>query len=95
MTKIRPRLLIGLVISGLALGLISSCAPSYNPRVNPRLHSNLAAAQNFIERALDRLTAAQDANDFDMSGHAAKAKSLLDQAYSEIKLAALAANAQR
>ena len=32
------------------------------------------------------------ANEFDMNGHAAKAKALLDEAYSEIKLAAEAAN---
>jgi len=32
------------------------------------------------------------ANEFDMGGHAARAKDLLDQAYREIKLAAEAAN---
>ena len=58
-------------------------------------HPNLAEAQTFIEKAMNKITAAQEANDFDMDGHAAKAKALLDQAYTEFKLAALAANANR
>lgn len=77
------------------LGLLSGCATTYNERVSPRRHPNLAAAQTFIERAVDRISAAQTANEFDMNGHAARAKSLLDEAYTEIKLAALAANANR
>jgi hypothetical protein len=55
-------------------------------------HGNLAAAQTFIEKAINKITAAQVANEYDMDGHAARAKALLDQAYDEIKLAALAAN---
>lgn len=35
---------------------------------------------------------AQKANEWDMQGHAQKAKDLLDQANSELKLAAQAAN---
>jgi len=58
-------------------------------------HPNLAAAQAFIEKAIAKVSAAQVANEFDMQGHAAKAKALLDQAYGEIKLAAEAANAKR
>jgi len=37
--------------------------------------------------------AAQGANEFDMQGHAAKAKDLLNQANTELKAAAQAANA--
>ena len=96
MKGIRPLAVVAAIVLVLGLGLASSCTRPYtNPRVSPRLHPNLAAAQNFIERALDRLTMAQQANDFDMEGHAARAKSLLDEAYSEIKQAALAANANR
>ena len=36
--------------------------------------------------------AAQQANEWDMQGHAQKAKNLLDQVNSELKLAAEAAN---
>ena len=55
-------------------------------------HPNLAAAQRFIEQAIAKVSAAQGANEFDMGGHAAKAKEHLDRAYEEIKLAARAAN---
>jgi hypothetical protein len=55
-------------------------------------HPNLRAAQDLIDRAFDRITAAQGANEFDMDGHAAKAKELLEQAKREIRLAAEAAN---
>jgi hypothetical protein len=61
--------------------------------VSKILHPNLAAAQAFIEKAVKKVTIAQKANEYDMDGHAAKAKELLDQAYVEIKLAAEAANA--
>jgi hypothetical protein len=43
-------------------------------------------------RRSEKITAAQEANEFDMNGHAAKAKELLDQASRELKLAAEAAN---
>lgn len=60
--------------------------------VSARRHPNIAAAQRLVEQAFSRITAAQDANEFDMRGHAAKAKELLDQANAELKLAAEAAN---
>jgi len=37
--------------------------------------------------------AAQEANEFDMQGHAQKAKNLLDQANTQLKAAARSANA--
>ncbi len=55
-------------------------------------HANLMAAQDLINRAYDRLTAAQQANEWDMGGHAARAKDLLDQAKHEIREATEAAN---
>jgi hypothetical protein len=75
-------LVLGLVASGVAIA----------ENVDPNRHPNLAAAQVLIEQAMDKVTAAQQANEYDMGGHAAKAKELLGQAYREIKLAALAAN---
>lgn len=84
-----------LVISLVLSGIVFLGATLYAGNVRRGLHPNLAAAQTFIERGIQKLTAAQMANDFDMNGHAAKAKALLDQAYTEIKLAALAANANR
>lgn len=55
-------------------------------------HPNLAAAQRFLDQAFQKITAAQEANEFDMNGHAAKAKELLEQADKELKQAAEAAN---
>ena len=55
-------------------------------------HGNLAAAQRLCDQAFQRITAAQQANEWDLNGHAAKAKNLLDQASRELKLAAEAAN---
>ena len=60
-----------------------------------RRHPNLMAAQRLIDQAFDRITAAQQANEFDMDGHAQKAKELLDQANREIKMAAQDANHDR
>jgi hypothetical protein len=73
---------IAVLVSGLSL---------FAANVGHR-HPNLRAAQLLIEKAASKITAAQVANEFDMDGHAAKAKELLDQAYVEIKLAAETAN---
>ena len=84
-----------LILSCVVIGLLSIGITGYAVNVSPALHPNLAAAQRFVERAINKISTAQRANEFDMNGHAAKAKALLDQAYTEIKLAAEAANAHR
>ncbi len=55
-------------------------------------HPNLMAAQRLTEQAFNKITAAQQANEWDMDGHAARAKDLLDQASRELRAAAAAAN---
>jgi hypothetical protein len=55
-------------------------------------HPNLEAAQRLIANAMDKISAAQAANEWDMDGHAARAKDLLGQASNEVRLAARAAN---
>lgn len=55
-------------------------------------HPNLAAAHELVQKALARIDDAQKANDFDMGGHAQKAKDLLVQAEGELKQAAEEAN---
>ena len=55
-------------------------------------HPNLAAAQRLSRQAWQRIVDAQKANEWDMQGHAQKAKELLDQANNELKMAAQAAN---
>jgi len=74
----------------LFVAAIVFAAPVQN--VSWKKHPNLRAAQMLIDKAFQKITAAQNANEFDMDGHAAKAKDLLDQANVEIKLAAQAAN---
>jgi hypothetical protein len=83
-----------LQVLGLAQ-LTSALAPAQQPKqtVSGARHPNLAAAQRFCQQAYDKAVAAQQANEWDMQGHAAKAKELLDQANTQLKQAAEAANA--
>ena len=60
--------------------------------IDPIRHGNLAAAQNLVRDASDRLSDAPYANRDRLGGHAARAKELLHEAGDEIKLAAIAAN---
>ena len=60
--------------------------------VDPQRHGNLAAAQELVAQAYQRVSDAQAANDNQLGGHAENAKQLLRQADEEIKLAAEAAN---
>jgi hypothetical protein len=90
MTRIR-------VVVTSVLGLILLCGavvvaqkPAQN--VSPKRHPNLAAAQRLCANAYQKIIAAQEANEWDMQGHAQKAKDLLDQANRELKEAAEAAN---
>jgi hypothetical protein len=85
----KTRIILGL--AGILLaGIVYAQRPPEN--VSPKRHPNIAAAQRFVEQAFNKITAAQQANEFDMGGHAAKAKQLLDEASAELKLAAEAAN---
>jgi hypothetical protein len=89
MTKIRT---LFAVIGSLMLlvGLAVAQRPKEN--VNPGRHPNLAAAQRLSEQAFQRIIDAQKANEWDMQGHAQKAKNLLDEVNNELKAAAGAAN---
>jgi len=57
-------------------------------------HPNLVAAQQLCQQAMDKVAAAQEANTYDMKGHAAKARQLLQQAIREIQLAEQAADSR-
>jgi len=78
----------------LCMFLIAACAFAQKPErdVSAKHHPNLAAAQRLSRQAWDKIVAAQHANEWDMNGHAQKAKDLLDQVNAELKLAAEAAN---
>jgi hypothetical protein len=84
------KLLLGL--STLALTVSAAMAAPPVDNINPNRHPNLAAAQRLATEAYAKISAAQSANEWDMSGHAAKAKELLDQVNVELKAAAVAAN---
>ena len=74
------------LISGLALAQ----RPAKN--ISPGRHPNLAAAQRLSRQAYERIVAAQEANEWDLQGHAQKAKNLLDEVNNELKQAAEASN---
>lgn len=88
--KIAHKLLLTCLPLFAASGIVAAQEPATN--VSPMRHGNLAAAQDLVQQAFDRITAAQQANESDMNGHAAKAKELLRQANVELKLAAESAN---
>ena len=87
---------IAVSISALLL-LLSMTATAQRPERNAsrRRHPNLAAAQRLSRQAWEKVMAAQRANEWDMQGHAQKAKELLDQVNAELKEAAGAANEGR
>ena len=73
-------------------GLVFAEKPVRN--VSSSKHPNIAAAQRLSAEAYEKINAAQQANEFDMKGHAKKAKELLEQVNRELKEAAEAANAK-
>lgn len=77
-----------------ALLLVGGLAVAQKPErdISGGRHPNLAAAQRLCAQAFERVSAAQQANEWDMEGHAAKAKQMLEQVNHELKLAAEAAN---
>jgi hypothetical protein len=88
MTK--PQVVSFSLAAALAVAGLAFAQPKDN--VSKGLHPNLAAAQRLSTQAYEKITAAQEANEFDLAGHAAKAKTLLEQVNSELKLAAQTAN---
>lgn len=58
----------------------------------PHRHPNLASAQRLVRQAWNKILEAQKANEWDMGGHAQKAKELLDQVSHELRFAADEAN---
>jgi hypothetical protein len=85
----------GILAAILGVALLSGVALYASPpvrNVRPVRHPNLAAAQHLAQRAFEKIVAAQKGNEWDMQGHAQKAKELLEEVNSELKLAAEAAN---
>ena len=89
---LQPYRVLGLLLA-LALlctGLVFAEKPERD--ISGRRHPNLAAAQRLVDQAYQRIQDAQRANEWDMGGHAQKAKELLDQVNHELKEAAEEAN---
>jgi hypothetical protein len=74
-------------VAGLALSLGTQVASASGDK-----HPNLTAASGDLQGAANRVSAAQQANEFDMQGHAAQAKALIGQALEQLSLARQAAN---
>ncbi len=91
------------LIAASAVWSVVACArdpanpsgPEPELNVSPYRHGNIARAQDFSRQAFDAMTNAQHANEFDLGGHAERAKQLLQQANDEMKLAAEWANHRR
>ena len=87
--------LLGVVLGAALVGGGIAVAQKPVEDISGKRHPNLAAAQRLSQQAWEKITAAQQANEWDMQGHAAKAKELLDQVNRELKLSAEAANKNR
>jgi hypothetical protein len=96
-TDLRITAMIKTRILAIAFGCllaVGGVAVAQRParNVSGARHPNLAAAQRLCAQAFQRIQDAQRANEFDLGGHAQKAKELLDQANNELKQAAETAN---
>jgi hypothetical protein len=81
----------GLFAVALCAGTVVLADPPVRD-INPARHPNLAAAQRLARQSWEKIAAAQAANEWDLGGHAQKAKDLLDQVNVELKEAAETAN---
>jgi hypothetical protein len=77
-----------------AIGALFGGERDTSPAMNVlrKKHPNLAEAQDLIYQAHEKIRAAQQANEFDMKGHAKKALDFLASAADSIKKAAEYAN---
>ena len=80
------------VLGAVMLSSSAAYAAKQERNVSAKRHPNIAAAQRLANQAFQKVVAAQKANEYDMEGHAQKAKELLEQASAELKEAAEAAN---
>lgn len=76
------RIVFAAALTGLTMISVAQAADKAGGK-----HPNLVAAQGLLDKAAERITDAQKANDFDLGGHAKRAKELLDEANAELKMA--------
>jgi hypothetical protein len=92
MKRDRNRIALGLLSFSLVITGTTIAQGPPDRNIDPHRHPILADAQRLIDQAYNRVGDAQRANEWDMKGHAARAKALLEQASRELKIAALADN---
>ena len=82
------------ILTALASLAVVALATAQMPvaTVDPSRHGKLASAQQNIQQAFNNISAAQSANDDQLGGHAARAKTYLREANDEITAAAMAAD---
>ena len=78
-----------MMLVALGASLVSAGAAFAGPEAG---HPNIIAAREHAQMAIEKMKAAQAANEYDMGGHAAKAEKLLHEAEEQMRLAAEAAN---
>lgn len=78
-------------IATLAAGMLIAQHPVEHHLI-PSGHPNISAAQRLADEAASKVTAARAANEWDLDGHAARAKELLTQASHELTQAAESLN---
>jgi hypothetical protein len=83
-----------ILLSGLLAMTPSLVTAQPVHNISSHRHPHLAAAQRFCDKADKAIHAAQEANEFDLAGHAAQAMQLLDQANAQLKMAATTSNQQ-
>ncbi len=94
------KFLVPAIVGAASALTVIACAqpgPGGEPvqNIDPARHGNLAAAQRLAREAFDRITAAQQANEYDLGGHAGRAKEFLRQANDELRQAAITINQRR
>jgi hypothetical protein len=90
--SLRKTALPSLIASGLvAAGLLIAQRPTAHKLI-PTKHPDISAAQRLADEASDKVAAARAANEWDLDGHAARAKELLNQASHELTQAAESLN---
>ena len=87
---IKTRILASALGALLVIGGTILAQPKEN--ISKGLHPNLARAQRQSQQAWESIVAAQQANEWDLAGHAQRAKQLLDEVNNELKQAAEQSN---
>jgi hypothetical protein len=88
---LKTKLLVLAVGLLLIIGVAAVAQPPERD-ISHHRHPNLAAAQDLSHKAWEKILDAQKANEWDMHGHAQRAKEMLDRVNEELRQAADDAN---